>query len=494
MMMEERDSFADLEKFMENNNKSSDANDYAFIENGADEEDQAYLTYLKRAYPGYVLDATYHCKSRRGKEVPGLLGEGGYGRVYACRDASFHNEPRAVKIIQLNQHPLEKIKKEFDLQYRFRDVSVEPNPYPLVSDPKFFGVSMEMMEGTLRDLLVEHHNCFDAVDTVRIMKEVAGLVARLHNNEPSVAHFDIKPENILYKFRGRRRIFKLGDYGCAQDADVTITHVKRTEKYCSLNPTEPGRSRDIYALGIILMELQGVAITNENFAERYQPQFMWEHTEVPVDTDLREISRKTCSINIDDRYTIDGFMEALDNWLMEHKDEVSIKDDNAEVLLRKAEEFELGAGNIPIQMERAKKYYEAAAKKRSGKAAYRLYKIFDQDEETYSKEKVMEQLENSRNLNYAPAMNEYACRRIKELGPDGDPEEMMQMVELLRQASAASPAAAYNLAVLMKAGIAAENGEGEADQFLLEAVHNNYEAAIKLYDALNSSNSADAQE
>ena len=67
-------------------------------------------------------------------------------------------------------------------------------------------------------------------------------------------------------------------------------------------------------------------------------------------------------------------------------------------------------------------------------------------------------------------------------------------MELLRQASVASPAAAYNLAVLMKAGIAAENGEGEADQFLLEAVHNNYEAAIKLYDALNSSNSADAQE
>lgn len=494
MMMEERDSFADLEKFMENNNKSSDANDYAFIENGADEEDQAYLIYLGKAYPGYELDTTYHAKSRSGKEVPGLLGEGGYGRVYACRDTrSVRDTLRAVKIIQLKQYPLERIKKEFERQDEFYDVSVELRQRPFIHDPQFYSASMEMMKGTLRDLLKEHNSCFDAVDTARIMKEVAALVARLHNNNPSVAHFDIKPENIFYKFRNGRRIFKLGDYGCAQDVDATITHAKGTEKYW-LNSTEPGHSRDIYALGLILMELQGVEITLNNFAERYQPETMWEHTEVPVDTDLREISRKTCSINIDDRYTIDGFMEALDNWLIEHKDEVSIKDDNAEVLLRKAEEFELGADDIPIQMERAKKYYEAAAKKRSGKAAYRLYKIFDQDEETYSKEKVMEQLENSRNLNYAPAMNEYACRRIKELGPDGDPEEMMQMVELLRQASAASPAAAYNLAVLMKAGIAAENGEGEADQFLLEAVHNNYEAAIKLYDALNSSNSADAQE
>ncbi len=487
MMMEERDGFDGLAKFKEKNREPLDAKNCNFKENTTDEE---YVAYLKKAYPGYVLDDTYHYK-----EVPGLVGKGGYGRVYACRDTNFHNELRAVKIVQLNPYTYDQIRKEFDRQYEFNDVSVRLYRYPEPGhfDSKFYSASMEMMEGSLRDLLKKHNNCFDAVDTVRIMKEVATLVARLHNNNPSVAHFDIKPENIFYKYEYGRRVFKLGDYGCAQETDKTVTVLRCTKEYCSLTlESESGLSRDIYALGMILMELQGVEKPNQQ--ERMHPETMWKNTEVPVDSDLKEISLKNCGEIADNRYTINGFIEALDHWLVEHKDEVSIKDDNAEVLLKKAEEFELGAGDIPIQMERAKKYYEAAAKKQSGKAAYRLYKIFDQDEETYSKEKVMEQLEHSRNLNYAPAMNEYACRRIKELGPDGDPEEIMQMVELLRQASAVSPAAAYNLAVLMKAGIAAENGEGEADQFLMEAVHNHYEAAVRLYDALNGNNSADAQE
>lgn len=457
---------------------------FAAIEAWTDDHDE-YVDYLKRAYPTYVLDRNYHSKTRRGKEIEGLLGEGGFARVYACRDRNFHNEPRAVKIIKWSRdYPTEKIKEEFDLQYEFRDVSVRPDPYPVINDRKFFGVSMEMMNGTLKDLLKKNKNRFDAVDTVRIMKEISFLVARLHNNEPSVAHFDIKPENIFYKMENGKRIFKLGDYGCAKNTDATISRPAGTDKYC-LNFHEPGQPRDVYALGIIMMELQGAEITVHNFNERFHPETMWEHTEAPVDTDLRAISRKACSTSLEDRYTINSFIEALDMWLEEHKDEVSMKDDSAEILLRKAKAFELGVLGTPLELNRAAKYYKAAEKKKSGEAAYRLYKIFDHDAETYSKEKVMEQLENSMDLNYAPAMNEYACRKIKEMGVDGDSKELMKMAELLRQAAPTLPAAAYNLALLMKAGVIAEESENEADKLLMLAVNHNYEAAVRLHDALD---------
>lgn len=451
-------------------------------------ENQEYLDYLAKAYPTYELNREICGKTKDGKEVVGLLGEGGYARVYACNDKNYFNESRAVKIMKLSQYPQgkDKIIEEFKLQHEFKDVSVEIKAFPPdILDESFYGVSMEMMNGTLRDLLKENGGFFDAVDTVRIMKDVALLVEKLHMSKKegeseAIAHFDLKPDNILYKLRNGKRIFKLSDYGCARKVGTTVTTIKGTEKYVCM-PGEPGPSCDMYALGLMLMELQGANIDNRE--QRGNPEMMWED-ETSVDLELREISRKTCHTNIAERYSIDEFIAKLDSWLASHEDEVAIKDGAMDVLLEKAEKLELesstGMGDPISLMARALKFYKAASEKKSGKAAYRLYKIFDQDEKTYSKEKVMEQLEYSKNLNYAPALNEYACRRIQELGPDGDPVELMQMIELLRCAADDSPAAAYNLAVLMKADLAPETSKNEAENFLAKAAAQNFEAAIQL--------------
>lgn len=452
-------------------------------------ENQEYLDYLAKAYPTYELNREICGKTKDGREVVGLLGEGGNARVYACietKPKSFLDEGyqdknhRAVKIIKLDEkHTIERIQREFKTQYKYKDISVEI----MLTDErdrdeikKFYGVSMEMMDGTLRDLL-KKEGSFDAVDTVRIMKKISSLVKKLHHG--GAVHYDLKPENIFYKqLESGKTTFKLGDYGCTYEENATVTTLGGTDYYC-LDYQETGPSRDMYAIGVILMELQGAEYDNEN---RWNPEKRWEKAE--VDQDLRTISRKICRLKDDQAYSIDGFIESLDFWLASHEDEVAIKDGAMDVLLEKAEKLELesstGIGDPISLMARALKFYKAASEKKSGKAAYRLYKIFDRDEKTYSKEKVMEQLEYSKNLNYAPALNEYACRRIQELGADGDPVELMQMIEVLRRAADGSPAAAYNLAVLMKADLAPETSEKEAENFLAKAAAQNFEAAIQL--------------
>ncbi|MDD7389448.1 MAG: protein kinase [Lachnospiraceae bacterium] len=465
-----------MEKVNAMNDKEKDYEDgYKEIEEG---DTQVYQAYLKNAYPSYTLERH--------------LGRGGFAEVFACRDSNFFDELRAVKVIRLQEFnqdkkmlEIGKIRNEFALQYFFRDVSVRIYGYPSVDkDDQFFCVSMEIMDGTLRDILKRHHNCFDAVDTVRIMKEVSLLVEKLHNNkEPlpesirmehtdtSVAHFDLKPENIFYKTEHGKLQFKLGDYGCSRLADATQSRIRGTEKYMSLTPSEePGCARDIYALGIIMMELQGAEISLQ---ERFEPQTMWEHTEVPVDRDLRDICRKACSRHPEERYTIDEFIQELDHWLEAHADDVLIKEGDVDALLRKAASL--------VGSEDAEKYYEAAAEKGSGKAAYCLYQLLKDT----APERAEEFLEKAEKMNYAPAVNEYVCKKIKDMGPDGSLQDMAETAELLRPVSSELPAAAYNLALFMKAGMIAEKSEGEADQLLKKAADSHFQAAVRLVDVLN---------
>jgi serine/threonine protein kinase len=388
-----------------------------------------------------------------------------------------------VKIIDMAKYPRKYIIKEFDLQYKFRDVAVQPYPYPTAQDDKYFGVSMEFMKGTLNDLLKEQGGHFDAVDAARAMWEVAHLVERLHNGSDPVVHGDLKPANILYKMKGGKRVFRLGDFGCARNEDATVTHAAGTTDYC-LNLQEHTSHRDIYALGIIMMELQGVRM--KEFNERYQPETLWEYTDLPVDVDLRAISRKCCNIRLEDRYTIAGFLEALDGWMKKHQDEIFLKDNNADTILRKARnlEQEWNEDRTPEQLKRLRLFYNAAAEKGSGEASYGLYRLFMEDENC-PEEMKRKQLENSSRLEFAPAMNEYACNRLRELGTDCQPELMQSTAELFRKAAEQYPAAAYNLALLIKAGLVQEDTPEQVEMLLTQAMNSGYEPAARLFHALH---------
>ena len=93
---------------------------------------------------------------------------------------------------------------------------------------------------------------------LEVMTEVMDPRMRLHHNEPSIVHGDLKPMNVLV-CQGWRA--KLSDFGCSKFDQHTKAHT-RAAGSPNYMPSEsrllhaiPAPEWDIYALGIIMYEV-----------------------------------------------------------------------------------------------------------------------------------------------------------------------------------------------------------------------------------------------
>lgn len=142
-------------------------------------------------------------------------------------------------------------------------------------------LSMEVMSGTLRDLLplksLEHF--------AKIMLPVLEGLAFAHAR--GVIHRDLKPENILF-LKGQKTVYKLGDFGIAQ----ALGDVARNDIYQSAGTPvymapeqffgswqDIGPWTDLYALGCMAYELitGGVPFVGDNL-----PKLAFQHLSDPV--------------------------------------------------------------------------------------------------------------------------------------------------------------------------------------------------------------------
>jgi serine/threonine protein kinase len=211
--------------------------------------------------PGSLLAGRY--------EIKGEIGSGGFSTVYRAVDQAvgYNDRPVAIKRIQLDRlsprqiiDATETFNREVEMLARFRSMEGIPAYYEHLTDAENWYLISQYIEGqTLEDYLRNVPGGYLAEKEVLVLGiALAGLMQRLHSNEPPVIFRDLKPSNIMLT---PERTFFLIDFGIARTFAPNKT--KDTTPLGSPGyapPEQYGRAQtdqrsDIYSLGATLQTL-----------------------------------------------------------------------------------------------------------------------------------------------------------------------------------------------------------------------------------------------
>lgn len=205
-------------------------------------------------------------------QVVKVLGEGGAGCVYRCKDQRADGADVAVKLLE-DPGEAARFRREARVMNRTRSPHVVRLLARGFHDKQFPYLAMEYMDGgSLRDLLDRRGKLPYEEAAWLLIQAIGGLKAT------GSVHRDLKPENLLLSKGGKGRGYtlvigdiddgitvKVADFGLAKsrDADsVSLTHsgqVMGTPVYMSpeqcRNTKRVSVKTDIYALGILLYEM-----------------------------------------------------------------------------------------------------------------------------------------------------------------------------------------------------------------------------------------------
>lgn len=259
---------------------------------------------------GDMLDGKY--------EVIKILGKGGMGVVYLCKNIRFENL-WAIKEIVKDKKNIDVLREANILKNlnhlgirRIVDVFYENNKLYMVQD---------YVEGQTLDEYVKKNNSIQIDEICAITSDLCDIVGYLHNQNPAIIYRDIKPSNIIITVGGK---VVLIDFGISKvymedTAQDAICACAGSNGYAAPEQYGSGRScmqTDIYGLGMLIyFMLKGKGphtgiepLLNENYNG---------YTE----DSLRLIIQKCVKINIVDRY---GSVEDLKKEILN----VSKKDKN----------------------------------------------------------------------------------------------------------------------------------------------------------------------
>ncbi len=192
--------------------------------------------------------------------IQGEIGKGSMGTIYRAFDSRLERVV-AIKTIRLdlNQDTTGERQRRFEREARASGRMNHPAIVTIydsgVADEVAY-ISMELLDGTTIDRLVEHGERLDSAAIVEFMLPIAEALDYAHSQ--GVVHRDVKPGNIVRLANGAT---KLTDFGIAQFADTSFTQtgiVLGTPKYIapeqiSGQPVD-GRA-DIFSFGVVLYEL-----------------------------------------------------------------------------------------------------------------------------------------------------------------------------------------------------------------------------------------------
>jgi serine/threonine protein kinase len=143
-------------------------------------------------------------------ELLGLLGTGGFGRVYRVRDLHLEREV-ALKVLQplLTRDPevVERFRREAQHAAGLSHPNIV-NIYDIGGRSGLLWYTMELIEGPSLAQLVEREGALPLDRVLRLLRE--GLSALAHAHGSGLVHRDIKPENMLFDLTGSLQITDFG--------------------------------------------------------------------------------------------------------------------------------------------------------------------------------------------------------------------------------------------------------------------------------------------
>jgi transcriptional regulator with GAF, ATPase, and Fis domain len=228
--------------------------------------------------PGFIIGPHYAVES--------LLGRGGLGTVYLCRDLR-NKASVAVKVARttISRKEEDTLRREFSLLSRLK--------HPNLAQVFDLGRLDDNQEYIVEEYC-SGKNLFDASadwsvrQTLMAFADLCRAVQFLHDR--GVVHRDLKPGNILYRgLPDCDGVLKILDFGLAQFFASKDVKVHGTLSYMApevLSGHRPGPRSDIYALGVLLYQLLSRRVPFEDTDPGYLIQ---KHLQGEVD--LRPVER-----------------------------------------------------------------------------------------------------------------------------------------------------------------------------------------------------------
>ncbi|HQR66974.1 MAG TPA: protein kinase [Thermoanaerobaculia bacterium] len=188
-----------------------------------------------------------------------LLGRGGMGAVYRCRDEELQRDV-ALKVIRpeiaADPDVLDRFKREIQLSSRITHRNVL-RVYDLGEADGVRFLTMEFVEGDDLSNLLRKAGSFPVSRLVHLFRQVCEGLKAAHDE--GVVHRDLKPQNVMVDAEDR---VHLTDFGLAKNLGGTamteLGAVMGTPAYMSpeqVRGEAVDRRADIYSLGVILYEM-----------------------------------------------------------------------------------------------------------------------------------------------------------------------------------------------------------------------------------------------
>jgi eukaryotic-like serine/threonine-protein kinase len=194
--------------------------------------------------------------------VGALLGEGGFGMVYAGQHLLL-DRPQAIKLLLERYFSRPKFRERFLREARM--VAALDHPHIVHIDD--FGMEEQASQaylvmpflggGTFHDVLKQRHRPLEVEQVVSYLEQIGSVLDYAHQR--GVVHLDLKPQNLLVHEDGR---LLLSDFGLAhllkQEAVEGGTSLRYgTPHYMAPEHIQgqPEKQSDVYSFGVILYQM-----------------------------------------------------------------------------------------------------------------------------------------------------------------------------------------------------------------------------------------------
>ncbi|CAI5466866.1 unnamed protein product [Closterium sp. Yama58-4] len=211
--------------------------------------------YREYSYDDIVM-ATENFKAER------KLGEGGFGTVFS---GTLHHTPVAVKVLKNT----DAMQAAHEFQQEVEVLSQIQHPHVVMllgcCPDRYCLVYEFMANGSLEDRLLCANNTppLPWYTRMRVAAEIASALLILHTRPVPIVHRDLKPGNILLD---KNFVAKLGDVGLAKlmpGLSMDQTYMRESVPVGTFAYVDPefqrtgefGPKSDVYALGIVLLDL-----------------------------------------------------------------------------------------------------------------------------------------------------------------------------------------------------------------------------------------------
>lgn len=203
-------------------------------------------------------------------EVQSLLGRGGMGAVYKCRDKELQ-KTFAIKVLNANLVEDKSSVKRFEQEAQAASGLTSPNlvavyDYGMGKTGSPY-IVMDYLDGTSLDTILKNEGYLDCPRSIDIFIQICDALTHAHTKD--VIHRDVKPSNIMITqstSSGAGDFVKLVDFGIAkvlpsqqtanqnltQTGDIFGSPLYMSPEQCLGNKLD-ARS-DIYALGCVMYE------------------------------------------------------------------------------------------------------------------------------------------------------------------------------------------------------------------------------------------------